>query len=405
MPIQVVGLGMDSEALPELHAGIIDGAQVLVGGKRQLSLFEDHPASKVSITSPLESVFSEIAASEEAGRDVVVLADGDPLFYGIGARLVDEFGPDGVHFYPNVTSLQAAAALAKVPWQEVISVSLHGRDDYVPLYNALRGGSWVAVLTDDRNIPAAIAQRLLDRGAEWFSMWVFENLGSEEEYFDRYPLAKAATKSFSRLNLVLLERKGGPEAPLVMGTPDEAYEADKGLITKWPVRAAGLAALRLESDNVLWDLGAGSGSLGIEACALLPSGEVHAVERNGNRVGMIRENRKRFGALSLEVIHGTLPACLKDLPDPHRVFIGGGLGKDESLLDVVCPRLQDGGRLVIHCVLLGTLERCRHYLTKLGWVVDITMLQSSVTTPLAGDIRLEGLNPVFIIAAEKPGGV
>ena len=404
MPIQVVGLGVDSEALPDLHSGVIDGAEVLVGGKRQLVMFEDHPAVKIAITAPLESVFADIAAHDGAGRDIVVLADGDPLFFGIGTRLVDEFGPDGVHFYPNITSLQAAAARAKVPWQEVVCVSLHGRDDYVPLYNALRMRNWVAILTDDRNIPAAIAQRLLDKGAEWFSMWVFENLGSEDEHFDRYPLAKAATKSFSRLNLVLLERKGNPEQPLALGTMDDAYISDKGLITKWPVRAAGLAALRLAPDNVLWDLGAGSGSLGIEACALLQAGEVYAVERNGNRVGMIRENRKRFGALALEVVHGTLPACLKELPDPHRIFIGGGLGKDGAQLDVVCPRLRPGGRLVVHCVLLGTLERCRRYLAEQGWAVDITMIQSSVSVPLAGDLRMEGQNPVYIIAAEKPGG-
>jgi precorrin-6Y C5,15-methyltransferase (decarboxylating) len=155
---------------------------------------------------------------------------------------------------------------------------------------------------------------------------------------------------------------------------------------------------------VLWDLGAGSGSLGIEACALLPAGEVYAVERNGNRVGMIRENRKRFGALALEVVHGTLPACLKELPDPHRIFIGGGLGKDVAMLDAACLRLRPGGRLVIHSVLLGTLERCRRYLAEQGWPVDITMLQSSVSVPLAGDLRMEGQNPVYIIAAEKPGG-
>lgn len=402
MPIQVVGLGMDAEALPDLHSGIIDGAQVLVGGKRQLAMFDGHPATRLQVTAPLETVMAEIARHDNAGRDVVVLADGDPLFYGIGTRLVEEFGPDGVMLYPNVTSVQAAASRAKVPWQDVKAVSLHGRDDYATLFNALCTHDWIAILTDDRNIPAAIAQRLMDRGADWFSMWVFENLGGEEERFDRYSLAKAAAQSFSRLNLVLLERTGRSEKPLTLGTPDDDFISDKGLITKWPLRAAGIAALRLRSDDVLWDLGAGCGSVGIEASVIMHSGSVYAVERNGSRVGMIRENRRRFGALGVDVVHGTLPGCLRDLPDPTRIFIGGGLGKDTGVLDVVCPRLTPGGRLVIHCVLLGTLERVRSYLNDIGWSVEISMIQSSASSPLAGDIRLEGLNPVFVVAAEKP---
>lgn len=405
MPIQVVGLGMDSESLPDLHSGIIDSAQVLVGGKRQLAQFDDHPAYKIPIVSPLEDVFAEIAKCDGAGQEVVVLADGDPLFFGIGTRLVDAFGPDQIYFYPNISSIQAAAARAKVPWQQIVPISLHGRDDYRPLFNALRENDWVAVLTDDRSIPSSIAQKLLDRGADWFALWVFENLGGEDERFDRYPLAVAAEKSFSRLNLVLLERVGRSEMPLCMGMPDDSFVSDKGLITKWPVRASGIAALRLAADNVLWDLGAGCGSVGIEASAVLSGGEVYAVERNGNRVAMIRENRKRFGALGVQVVHGTLPGCLNDLPDPHRIFIGGGLGKDATLLDVVCPRLLPGGRLVIHCVLLGTLDRARQYLLEIGWRVEIAMIQSATSSPLAGDLRLEGLNPVFIIGAEKPEGL
>ncbi len=402
MSIHVVGLGMDPDLLPEQHAAVIDGAQVLVGGRRQLAQYDDHPAEKIVVTAPLRDVLDAIVRGENMGREVVVLADGDPLFFGIGARLVEEFGPEGVLVYPNVTSLQAAAARAKVPWQAVRAVSLHGRDDWRPLFGALRHGDWVGVLTDERNIPAAIAHRLLERGADWFAMWVFENLGAEDERFDRYTLTEAGEKNFSPLNLVLLERTGGAERMLRLGVPDDGYVSDRGLITKWPVRAAGIAALGPEPDNVVWDLGAGCGSVGLETCALLHNGEVYAVERNAGRVSMIRENRRRFGALSLEVVHGTMPGCLGELPDPHRVFIGGGLGSDAALLDTVCSRLLPGGRLVVHCVLLATLERVRAHVGALGWSAEITMLHAAVSSPLAGDVRLEGMNPVFIITVEKP---
>lgn len=402
MPIQVVGLGLDTETLPEVYASIIDGAHVLVGGKRQLAMFEGHPAEKIYISGPLADVFASMAKLDSAGKDIVVLADGDPMFFGVGARLIDEFGPEDVHVLPNVTSLQGAAALAKVPWQEVVTISLHGRNNYRPLYKALRDNDWVAVLTDDTNIPAAIAQKLVDRGIDWFSMWVFENIGSENQKFDRYSLAQAGARSFSRLNLVLLEREGTSEKPLRLGTDDAAYTVEKGLITKWPVRAAGIAALRIEPDNVVWDLGAGCGSVGIEASALLGEGEVFAVERNGSRIGMIRENRQRFGAVCVDIVHGTMPACLCELPDPHRIFIGGGLGKSDELLLHVKDRLLPDGRIVIHSILLGTVERTRAFFAKQGWTCDVTLVQASVSSELAGDLRLESYNPVFILSAKKP---
>ncbi len=415
MTIRVIGLGIDPVALPTPYADIIAGADVLVGGKRQLAQsahLVKRPVRTIPIAAPLHTVFAAVADEVDTGHGVVVLADGDPLFFGIGARLVAEFGPEAVRVYPNVTAMQTAAARIGVPWQGIPVVSLHGRDDYAPLRHALYEHNLVAVLTDDRNTPGTISRFLLERGADWFAMHVFESLGAPEERVTRHSLSEAASREFSSLNLILLERTGVPERQLALGTEETAYETDNGLITKWPVRAAGIAALQLTPDSVLWDLGAGCGSVGLEACAIVRRGTVYAVERDAARVEMIRKNRRRFGALSLEVVHGTLPDCLAGLPDPDRVFIGGGLGKNADLLDVVLPRLEAvsardeqqaatgrAGRLVVHCVLLGTLERVRSRLEKAGWRYDITMLQASVSGPLGGDVRLEARNPVFIVAA------
>ncbi len=257
MTIHVVGLGLDPDNLPDHSASVIDHAQVLAGGKRQLAFFEDHPAEKIALASPLDQALDAIAEAHSTGSMVVVLADGDPLFYGIGARLIDRMGPEDVRVYSNVTTLQVAAARLRVPWNDVQTVSLHGRSDYRPLFSALRFSRWVAVFTDDANIPSAIAQTILDKGGEKFAMWVLENLETEDERVGKYTLAEAGHKSFSHNNLVILEKRAEPEVLLGLGTPDNAFCHEEGLITKGPVRAAGIAALRPTKESDVWDLGAG----------------------------------------------------------------------------------------------------------------------------------------------------
>lgn len=403
MTFHVIGLGQNPASLTDEARSVIDHAQVIVGGREQLSHFEDHPAKKLPITAPLEAVYSAMMDYQTSGLEVVVVADGDPLFYGIGSSLVDRFGPEDLRFYPNVTTLQTACARVKVPWQDIRAVSLHGRDDYRPLFSAIIKGRWVAVYTDTKNIPSAIAERILEKCGDTHCLWVLEDLDSDKERVRRYSLEEARQKNFSPRNLILLERIREPEIPLGLGTPDDLFIREKGLITKGPARAVGLAALRLRPDSVLWDLGAGCGSLSIEASSIAHEGSVHAVERNANRVGMIRENIRRMGAYLVDVHHGAMPNALSDLPDPDRVFIGGGLsGAPDALLGEVCSRMKPGGRIVAHTVLLDSLTRARRVLDERGWSYTITLIQGGESTPLAGDLRIAGQNPVFALIADMP---
>ena len=346
MSISVVGLGLDPDALPEPHTHAIDQAQILVGGKRQLELFDDHPAEKIVIDKHLEAVFAEIAKRDNDDTEIVVLADGDPLFYGIGKRLIDAFGPEALYILPNITTLQAAAAKIKIPWQDVSTVSLHGRNDFQPLYAALTSHEWVAVLTDRKNIPSAIAGALMEKGAErYVKMWVFEDMETEDERVERYSLAEAAQKTFSHLNLVLLERRGGPEKTLCLGLGCDEY-AHHGVITKWPVRAAGLAAPSPHARQRGVGPGRGVRFRGARGHDPGHRGHVLAVEKNADRVADIRENIQKFGALAVDVVHGAMPGCLAELPDPDRIFIGGGLQKNNEVLREACRRLKPKGRLV-----------------------------------------------------------
>jgi len=399
--IHVVGLGMDPDNLPEHSLEVIEHAQVLCGGRTQLAHFEDHPAEKLVLAAPLDGCIAQLSARHAEGLMVVVLADGDPLYYGIGATLIERLGPEEVALYPGVTALQTAAARLKIPWSQVETVSLHGRSDWLPLYRALMRADFVAVYTDPANVPAAVAQAALDKGCEHFAMWVLEDMEAETEQVRKLTLAEAARTSFAKRNLVLLERTGRPEVALTLGIPDDLLAKEKNLITKGPVRAAGLSALRITPGDTVWDLGAGCGAVAVEA-ASLAAGRVLAVEKNAPRVGLIRENIRRAGAYTVEPVHGTMPRCLDDLPDPDRVFIGGGLSRNDAVLDAACTRLAPGGRLVCHVVLLSTLERVRRNLAARGWPVFVTLVQTAEARPLANDLHLAAHNPVFIVGADKP---
>lgn len=402
MAIHVVGLGIDPDMLPEIHEQIISTADVLVGGKRQLEAFEKHGADTIPITAPLSDVFKTMGDRYNKRDEVVVIADGDPLFFGIGDRVIKEFGSENVVIHPNTATVQAIASRANISWQHMQMISLHGRDNYTPLFTALQQHDHVVVLTDDTNIPATIAQKLLDRGVTWFRAWVFENMGTDEEVITNSSLEEVSNQNFSRLNSMLLERTGYPEKTLRIGIPDNEFSTERNLITKWPVRTASLGALQLTPESVMWDIGAGSGSVSIEAAHLLTKGSVYAVERKGERVALIRENRARFGAINVEIHHGNVIDCIADLPDPDRIFIGGGLGTDNSMLTPLCERLTEGGYIVINCALLSSLEAAKNHVKELNWKYEVTLVQAASSSKLAGDIRLESMNPIFIICARKP---
>jgi len=409
-PVRVIGLAPGSLRLPEHAKRFLADAHLVVGGKRALDAVPPGliagSAAVLPVSGPLAPLFDAIRKAVGKGLNVVVLADGDPLFFGIGKRLGEEIGRENLLVEPNVSTLQLAAARLGLPWQEMDFVSLHGRDDFSPLYAALVRADLIAVFTDAANTPAEVARALLERGADCFSMTVLEDLGTPEERVRPLALPETWGMDFSALNLVVLERQYPPEIQLTLGIPDHYYLHQKNLITKLPVRAAGLAHLNVEPDSTVWDLGAGCGSVSIEASHLARRGRVYAVERHKTRAAMIRENIRRTGAWLVETILGDMPGVLKDLPAPDRVFIGGGLGgesnRDSVLLKTACDRLAARGRIVAHCILLDTLHTAKDHFGRLGWHFGVTQLQASATDSLAGDLRFKAQNPVFVLWAEKP---
>jgi precorrin-6B C5,15-methyltransferase / cobalt-precorrin-6B C5,C15-methyltransferase len=402
IPVQVIGWGMSPEDLTPKVREIIRKAQVLVGGRRLLDYFPEHPARQIILGKDPEKALAQLPALAAAKR-VVVLASGDPNCYGVGPLVVKVLGAENVVVHPNVTAVQAASARLKMAWQDAAVVSLHGRG-FECLAQALnQGADKLFVYTDPVHTPAAIARFLLARGQGEARLCVLEDLGMDSECLGWLTPAEAQEREFSPLNMVVILTSAGKrsQAHLHLGLPEEALAHQAGLITKAEVRAVVLAKLELYPGLTLWDVGAGCGSVGLESSLLLPGGRIIALERDPERAAQIRANAEKFGVAALSVVCGRAPDCLADLPAPQRVFIGGG-GRDlPEILQEVMRRLESGGRVVLTATLLETLETARAVLAQAGWEVEITQLQVSRSRPLADGAFLQALNPVWIVTGFK----
>ena len=401
--VTVIGMGLAPRDLTAEHLKIIEEAEILIGGKRLLGYFEHCSAQKKTIDKNLKVVVDFIK-SQMASRSIVVLASGDPLFFGIGARLVKALGGEHVDIYPNISSVAAAFARIKEPWSNVQVVSLHGRNNEGVLLTALEKENVVAVLTDPKNSPARLARRLIEEDFINFKICVLESLGTAEERFNWYSLEHAAAMEFAQPNLAILKRSA--EDPkrintLHLGLPDHYYDHQQGLITKSEIRAITISKLRLSKDHILWDLGAGSGSISIEASLLVPLGQVFAVEKKPERIHQIENNKSRFGVKNLEIVQAALPQGLKELPRPDRVFIGGG-GRDlESIIKAAAAFLKPDGLVVVNTVLIQNLQTATETLEALDFKTSQVQAQISRSRVMPWGVRLDAQNPVWIICGMR----
>lgn len=403
-PIDVIGMGMSPRDLTADHLRLIAEAALLVGGRRHLDLLKGDKHECLEIASDLKGLAEELRRQSQSRR-IVVLASGDPLYYGVGAYLVKVLGREKVRLHPNVTSVAAAFARMGEPWQDVRVVSLHGRRQEDRLQQAIRTSDRIAVFTDPVRTPQWVGNYLCQCGAQGFAIGVFECLGSDGERISWHTPATIAEQTFDMPNLVVLKRdpRGScPPAGLHLGMPESAFAHERGVITKAEVRAVSLARLCLAPNQTLWDLGAGSGAVSIEASLLMPGGRIWAVERNPLRLEQIRANRDRYGIANLEVVEAELPGGLSRLPDPDRVFIGGG---GRALMETVAlagRRLPPDGIIVVNTVLLESLRAALDTLRKGGLTADVVQIQVSRSRPLAESDRLEAMNPVWIIRGRRP---
>ncbi len=409
----VVGItDAGAASLTPAIADIVGRAEILVGGARHLAFFPDHPARRIAIRSDMATLVETLRAEQAAGRRIVVLASGDPLLYGIGSTLRRFFPADALHIYPNVSAVQLAWARVVEPWHDAGIVSVHGRM-LAPMIGAARQHMRLAVLTDGDHTPAAIATALLAAGLPDRPAAVCERLGGPEERVTRTTLAALPEQTFDPLNVLLLLPANEGAIPAnaprgwLPGAPDDAFAQrapERGLITKREVRVLSLAALGLRAEDVLWDIGAGSGSVAIEAARHVPSARVYAIERDPVSLALIAENCRRFGTANVSIIAGNAPEACADLPDPDAVFIGGSGGALAAIIATAMARFHVGGRLVINLATLEGLHEAFAAIQAHGETSEVTQISIARGKAIGANTRLQALNPVFIISAERRSG-
>lgn len=403
IPVSIVGIGMGPEDLTARQLEVINQADILVGGKRLLDHFKQSRARKKNIGKDIEGIV-DFVRQEMKKSNIVVLASGDPMFFGIGRRLVNAVGDRYARVYPNISSLSAAFARIKEPWDDARVISLHGRKNETQLFRALEEENKIAVLTDPKNNPAWLAGRLLKNQFINYQMCVLETLGSESEKIGWYTLAEAAETTFSDPNMVILKRSPGDSGekrlPMI-GAPDSWYDHERRLITKSEIRAITLSKLRLSTNQVLWDLGAGSGSVAVEAGLIIKKGKIIAVEKKPERAAQIKNNQQKFGVGNLMVLQAELPQGLDKLPGPDRVFIGGGGSQLKSIITAAARYLKPEGIIVVNTVLIPNAETARATLKDLDFNTEIIQVQINRSRPMPWAERFEALNPVWIISGMR----
>ncbi len=418
----IIGVLDDGEkSLTPTSLESIRQADVVIGATRTLSLFKDLFSDDVQLhdlTACLGRVPEWIKTAQEKGQAVVVLATGDPLCHGIGRYLINKLGRECCRIVPNLSILQLACARLGLAWQELEICSVHSRDageweteagsdhGFYPLLQAMCKHDLIAVFTSPENTPDRIARMLLSEGlGDNFVFSVAECLlRTNERIIKNIPITEAAEQSFVDPNMLILQRKTAQVKNVLFGRADHRFsqrKPDKGLITKLEVRAVSLARMQLRSDSVVWDIGAGSGSVGLEAARLCSDGYVYAIEKNVQDVAIVKENRRRMAIHNYRIVHDKAPAQLDDWPDPDAIFIGGSGGELADLIRVCLFRLRSCGCLVMNFVTLENLAEATRILKQTGADWDVTQLQASRSQAILNMHRMQAENPVWIVSAQK----
>ncbi|MGW3207475.1 precorrin-6y C5,15-methyltransferase (decarboxylating) subunit CbiE [Streptomyces sp. NPDC001135] len=422
--ITVVGTGTGAPVAEDVLAG----AALVVGGRRHLDAVRLPDGAERVVLGPLAPALDAVDRHLEKEGRVVVLASGDPGFFGIVRVLAERFGSRRLDVRPGVSSVAAAFARAGLPWDDAVVVSAHGRDLRTAV-NVCRARPKVAVLTGPGAGPAELGAALLhgprtpgspspepvaapaaepaERGAgpRGRVLVVASALGSARERVERVTPAEAAAREWgSDVSVVLCLDEaralggvrtvaGPPAGPARWALDEGAFAHRDSMITKFEVRALALARLGPRLGDLVWDVGAGSGSVAVE-CARLGAAVV-AVEKAADGVERIRANAHAHG-VDVDVVHGSAPECLDALDDPDAVFVGGG-GRELPAVVAACAR-RARRTVVVAMAALDRVPAAREALTAAGFTCDGVLLQSSRLAPLPGDVtRLAATNPVFLL--------
>ena len=408
--VHIVGIGDDGlEGLTQRARNIVRQAEVLIGEPHCLALVGDGNQERIAVGTDLDEAVHRIDALPK--RKIVVLAGGDPLFYGFARYLCDKLGKDRFEVVPHVSAMQMAFARVKESWEEAFLTNLAGHS-VEGVLEQIRSAEKVGLFTTESIPPKAVAETLLEQHIDYFTAYVCENLGSPDERVTRGELAEIAAHEFRPLNVMILVRKPHvPDRPSesigrrLFGNPDEAFlqsRPKRGLLTPAEIRAIALAEMDLGPASVVWDIGAGSGSVAIEAAQIAHGGTVYAIEMDPDDHQLIQQNARRFRVENLVPVLGRAPEAWKDLPDPDAVFVGGSGRGINRLVDAAYERLRVGGRLVATMASIDNVADTHRQLHRQCSAVKVWMLHFARGNYQMDRIRFESLNPTFLLAVVKP---
>jgi precorrin-6B C5,15-methyltransferase / cobalt-precorrin-6B C5,C15-methyltransferase len=383
--LSIVGIGEDGVAgLSATARGLIAGADIVFGGERHIDLASSLiRKEKRPWPSPFDGAVDEVLRYR--GRPVCVLATGDPFHYGVGAVLVRRIDAHEMNILPVPSAFSLAAARLGWPLQQTVLLSVHGRDlDLVRPH--LQPGARILALTSGGEGPGALAKLLAASGFGASRLTVLEALGGERERARCTTAAAFDLGGVDPLNTVAIEVEAAADARIIARAPglaDALFEHD-GQITKREIRAVTLSALAPRRGELLWDIGAGAGSVAIEWMLADPSLRAVAIEKRPERIARIRRNAAAFGVPGLEIVEGTAPDALSKLPPPQAIFIGGGVS-DWGVLDTAIHALRPTGRLVVNAVTLdGEAQLLARHAALGGELIRIAIARSGAIGAKAG---------------------
>ena len=426
LKLYVIGIGY--KPYTSAISDIIAASDIILASGRLFDIFRQYAEyetakEKIRVINNVDETFNFIKSQIPTLKShIVLLASGDPLFFGIGRRAIREFGKESVEIIPDLSSIQLAFSKIKEPWDDAFLMSLHGGPnpykmrrlpyDIVDIPQLLAMHNKIAILTDNVNNPSKIAQTIYSTASQnTLKMFVCEKLGYTDEKITEGTPEEIAKLSFEQPNLVILLNPmtinaNASQTPLscslnnpVFGLSEEDIIHSNGLITKDEIRAVSLHKLRLLPKGIFWDIGAGSGSVSLEASRLCPETKIYAVEKDPVQIANLIENKRKFNAANIHIIEGEAPEILNDLPKPQRVFIGGSGGRLKEIIRVAVDA--NAGTVVINATTIETLDKAFTSLHALGYDVEAVQLGVSRLKKIGEGNYLSALNPVFIIRGAR----
>ena len=407
--IHIIGVGDDgADGLSARAVSLIADASLLIGPNHLTSGYDKPGQQIIEAGNSLDALAERLTSHSE--ERIVILTPGDPLFYGTARFLCERLGKDRFEVIPHVSSMQLAFARVKESWEEAYLTNLANQSiDHV--INKIRSAERVGVFTTPEFPPNHLAQSLIQAGIDYFTGYVCENLGAPDERVTAGDLSDIAKASFGELNVFVLVRKPDvPDRPTTLegrrlfGNPDELFLQSKpkrGLLTNSEIRVIALAELDIGPNSIVWDIGAGSGSVSLEAAQLCPAGHVYAVEMDTDDYELIIENAARFGLSNITPVLGQAPEAWSDLPAPDAIFIGGTGRQLTTIVRDALAQLKPGGRLVADMASIDNLNTVQEVLRQETGDVNILMVNIARGNYQLDRLLFDAMTPKFVLSAIK----